>query len=125
MIDELRSLSTTQFVMLVFEFSDPEDINKTQIEERIKCPLVELFDKQRNADRAKRALKSDFDKAVSLYFNSYQTSTGFAFDKLDEKLDEHGPIFIRHLGKDLVRYLRLLISIARLTKEKPKGLLVA
>jgi hypothetical protein len=123
MSDQLRSLNTTAFTMLVFEFADLEGVNKAELEEKMRCPVVELFDKQKNADRAKRLLKSDFDKAVAIYFNNYQTSTGFAFDRLAKKLDECNKIFVRHLGKDKVSYLRLLINIAKLIQEKPKGLL--
>lgn len=123
MIDKIRSLNTTAFTMLVFEFADLDGVNKASIEEKIRCPLVELFDKQKNADRAKKILKADFEKAVALYFNNYQTSTGFNFERLSRKLDESEKVFLRHLGKDKVSYLRLLISIAKLIQEKPRGLL--
>lgn len=123
MTDQLRSLNTTAFTMLVFDFADLEGVNKTKLEEQIKHPLVELFDKQKNADRARKVLKADFQKLVALYFNTYQTPQGFAFDRLSKKLDASGPVFERHLGKDKVKYLRLLISTARIIQEKPKGLL--
>ncbi len=125
MIDQIRSNVTTAFTMLVFDFADLDGVNKAELQTKIKCPIAELFDKQKNADRAKRALKADFDTLLALYFNAYQTSQGFAHERLAQKLDEAESVFMRHLGKDKVRYLRLLISIAKLINEKPKGLLGA
>lgn len=124
MIDALRSLATTEFTMLIFDHADLEGVNKREILEKIKCPLVELFDRQKNADRAKKVLKAEFSKAVALFLHGYLTSTGFDFSGLSKKIEEHHGIFERHLGKDQVRYLRLLINVARLSEEKPKrGLL--
>lgn len=124
MIEQIRTINTTTYTMLVFDFADLEGVNKAKLESQIKHPLVELFDKQKNADRAKKILKADFEKLVALYLNDYQTSQGFAFERLSKKLDENEKVFLRHIGKDKVKLLRLLISIARLTQEKPtRGLL--
>lgn len=123
MTDELRSLNTTAFITFVFGFADLEGVNRVRLEEKLKIPLAELFDKQKHADKAKRSLKGEFDTAVALYFHDYLTTTGFAADRLSLKLDASGPVFERHLGKDQVRYLRHLISTAKIIQEKPKGLL--
>lgn len=124
MTDELRSLNTTAYISLVFSYADLEGVNRVKLEERLKFPIAELFDRQKNADRAKRSLKSDFDKVVALFFHDFLTKTGFAADDLGRKLDASGPVFERHLGKDQVRYLRHLISAAKIIQEKrPKGLL--
>jgi hypothetical protein len=112
--------------MLVFDFADPDGLNKTEIEECARCPIVELFDKQRSADRAKKWLKQDFEKALAVYFCQFQTHSGFDFKKLKAKLDSSEKVFLRHLGKDKVLYLRLLISFAEALAEpapKPRGLL--
>lgn len=125
MIDQIRSHVTTAYTMLIFDFADLEGVNKAKILETIRCPLVELFDKQKNADRAKRLLKADFNKAVALFFHDYQSSTGFDYDRLAKKLDQNQKVFERHLGKPNIRYLRLLITFAGLAQEKKqRGLLV-
>lgn len=124
MIDEIRANISTSYTLLIFDFADLEGVNKVKLEAQLKHPLVELFDKQKNADRAKKNLKADFRKLVALYFNEYQNATGFDFSRLQKKLDENESVFIRHLGKDKVRYVRLLISQAKIIQEKqPRGLL--
>lgn len=124
MIDQLRAHLSTSYTLLIFDFADLEGVNKTELEGQIKHPLVELFDKQKNADRAKKNLKDDFRKLVALYFNEYQNATGFNFSGLQKKLEENESVFVRHLGKDKVRLIRLLISLAKLVQEKqPRGLL--
>jgi hypothetical protein len=123
--DLIRKDLNDKFTELVFDFADLEGINPKAIEEQIKCPLVELFDKQKNADKAKKALKADFNKAVALYLAAYQTSSRIDFSALSKKLDECEKIFMRHLGKDTLRYLRLLTDFSKYIKEKPKGLLGA
>jgi hypothetical protein len=124
-IEKLRSLTSTQFTMFVFNLADLEGANKAEIERKIQVSLESVFDRQKPADRAKRVLKTDFQKLLALYFHQYQTQTGFAHERLAKKLDECEKVFLRHLGKDKVQYLRLLIAIAKLIQEKPKGLLVA
>lgn len=130
MTDQINSHITTAYTMLVFDFADPEGANKTQIEEHARCPIVELFDKQKSADRAKRFMKDDFKTALAVYFGQFQTTTGFDHKALKAKLDAHERVFLRHLGKERVQYIRLLISVAELLAEnaqprilKPRGLL--
>ena len=124
--EKLNSFVTTSYSMLVYGFHDPDGLNKNDIEERARCPIVELFDKQRSADRAKKWLKEDFEKALAVYFCQFQTHSGFDFKGLKSKLDASEKVFLRHLGKDKVLYLRLLISFAEALSEpapKPRGLL--
>ena len=123
MIDQLRALNNTAYITLVFGFADLEGVNRLKIETQLKLPLSELFDRQKNADRAKRTLKGDFNKAVALYFHDFLSPTGFSAERLSQKLDASGPVFERHLGQDKVKYLRHLISTQRIIQEKPKGLL--
>lgn len=121
--DKIRTQVTTAYTMLIFDFADPQGLNKSEIEQHGRCPLVELFDKQKSADRVKKHMKADFSKALSLYFNQFQTTSGFDCLKLKEKLDGSEKVFLRHLGKDKVLYIRLLIFIAEALQEKPRGLL--
>ena len=121
--ERIRSQITTAYTMLVFDFADPEGINKAEIESYARCPLLELFDKQKSADRVKKHMKADFPKALSVYFNQFQSRSGFDCEKLKLKLDGSEKVFLRHLGKDKVLYLKLLIFIAEALAEKPKGLL--
>lgn len=126
MIEEVRTITTTGFTMFVFDFADLEGVNRDKLETRIKCKVEDVFDQQRNADRAKRVLKEDFRKLLALYFHAYQTSDGFDHGRLGLKLDEKYKVFERHLGKDKLRFVRLLIQLAQATKGKPRrGLLGA
>jgi hypothetical protein len=123
--DSIRKELGDAYSALIFDYSDLEGLNPKALEEQMKCPLVELFDKQKNADKAKKVLKADFNKAVALYLATYQASSRIDFARLREKLDECEKVFLRHLGKDTLRYLRLLTDFSRHIKEKPKGLLGA
>jgi hypothetical protein len=124
-IDKLRSLLSTQYTIFIFTLADLEGANKAEIERKIQIAISDVFDRQKPADRAKRVLKADFQKLLALYFNQYQTSSGFAHERLAKKLDECEKVFLRHLGKDKLNYLRFLISVARIIHDKPKGLLAA
>ncbi len=122
MSDKIKSNITTSYMLFVFDFADPSSVDKSNIEQEIKCPVAEVFSSQKKTDHAKKALgKVGFDKMLSVYFAHFQTQDGFNHQKLDEELRKNKKVFLRHLGKDKVNYLTLLIST--MSALPKKGLL--
>lgn len=122
-MDRVRSKTVNAYTMLVFDYADPEGINKAEIESRIQCPICDLFDKQKSVDRAKKVLKGDFNKCLALYFNQFQNSNGFDGPALKTKLEKFDKNFIRHLGKDRFNFLSFLCQLMIELEVKPRGLL--
>lgn len=124
MIDKIKSNLTNSYMMFVFEFADPSTIDKSEIQAFIKCPLVDAFSSQRTADSAKKNLgKLGFSKLLSVYFGEFQTSDGIDFRRLGLELTKNKKVLLRHLGKDKVNFLNLLVSIAKSLESERKGLL--
>lgn len=124
MNDKAKSTLTTAYLMFTFEFADPSTVNVEALKDKVG-PL-DVFQSQRSADKAKQVLgKKDFAKLLSLYFAKFQTSDGFDYTRLEQELMTHKQIFERHLGRDRMRFLNLLISTMKsLESDKPKrGLL--
>ena len=87
---------------------------------QIKCPLLELLDKQVNIDKARKALfKPEMGQLLKLYLK------GLEFDELVDKLEKHEKNFIRAFGPDKFNHLRLLVKLKTIINQsKPKkGLL--
>lgn len=123
MIDKIKSNLTTSYMLFVFDFGDPSTADKTRIECDIKCPLVELFHSQRTVDKAKKQLgREGFNNLLAAYFSQFQSADGFQFKTLDEELNKNKKVFIRHLGRDKMNYLNLIISTRKAIEIK-KGLL--
>lgn len=113
-------------MMFIFDFHDPLDANHKSLEEKMLCKIAEMFSSQKNSDRAKRKLADDFPKALSLYFKQYQTIDGVNVIALNEAMDVNNRTMQRHLGKDKMVHLRLIVNLMRALDEKPrlkKGLL--
>lgn len=109
--------------MFIFDFGDPGEVDKSKIEEQIKCPLTEIFNSQKTIDRAKKMLgKQGFNELLAVYFSQFQSQDGFKFKILGEELDKNKKVFLRHLGKDKMNYLSLIISTRKAIETK-KGLL--
>jgi hypothetical protein len=110
--------------MFIFDFGDLSSANKEKISEAMGCPICDVFKTQRQADKAKKILgKSGFGKMLTLYFNQFQGKDGVDFKKLDAEISKNKKVFLRHLGKDKVNYLSLMISIAQSIESKKRGLL--
>lgn len=122
MSDKIKSKITTSYMLFVFEFGDPSSVDKINIEKQIEFPVMELFSSQKKTDSAKKLLGRDgFNKMLSVYFSDFQTQEGFDYSRLEDELKKNRKVFLRHLGKDKLNYLVLLISVmAALPK---KGLL--
>lgn len=126
MNDKIKSQLTTAYMMFIFDFHNPLDVNQSALEERMPCKINEVFSSQRNSDRSKRKLQDDFPKALSLYFKQYQTIDGVNVIALNEAMDVNNRTMQRHLGKDKMVHLRLIVNLIRALDEKPrlkKGLL--
>ncbi len=124
MNDKIKSNITTSYMLFVFDFSDPSNVEKSNIEKEIKFPVAEVFDSQKKADSARERLgKEGFNKMLSLYFAGFTTSDGFDYDRLGSQVLKHKKVFLRFLGKDKLNYLTLLINTMTTLKEPKKGLL--
>ncbi len=126
MIDELKTKLTTAYMMFVFDFSDLEQISKKAIDDKLPCPLKDLFSNQKVSDKARKILKDDFRKALAIYFSKFQTSDGFDYSSLSKLIEAKEPILIRHVGKDRTAYLKLMVSLMKSLDSRPrKGLLAS
>ncbi len=126
MSDKIKSKITTSYMLFVFDFADPSSVNKAEIEKSIECPILEVFSSQKKVDHAKKLLgKEGFNKMLSLYFSSFQTQEGFDFAGLESELKKNKKVFLRHLGKDKIQFLTLLIGVMSALLEPKKGLLAS
>ncbi len=119
----IKSTLTNAYMMFVMDLADPSTGDRAKIEKEIKCPLLEVFDCQRNCDRAKRTLsKEQFAKMLSLYFNAFNGAEGLDFVRLDHEIKKNRKQILRHLGVDKLKYLTLITSLLAKV-DKKKGLL--
>lgn len=125
MTEQIKANIITEFIVFIHDFADPEGLNKTVIEEKMRCKIEDMFKRQRLADIAKKRLGEDFKKALCLYFHRFQTKDGFNHKALSNDLDENERTIALHLKKDAVRYLRLLAKIMSYVDKTPKGLLAS
>lgn len=124
MIDKIKSNLTNSYLMFVFDFSDPQDIKKDALTEAIGFPIAEVFKTQRQEDKAKKILgKTGFGKMLFVYFNQFQSQDGIDFKALEKEIVQNKKVLLRHLGKDKVNYLNLMISVSRSLEPKKRGLL--
>lgn len=100
----------------------PED---KALVEKLKIDLKELFDSQKNADRARRDIGKDFNKIMSSYFSQFKTKSGFDYASLYNKVLDKEKVFLRHLGTDKLQYLKLILSLRADLEFKKRGLLLA
>lgn len=126
MIDKIKSSLNTSYMLFCFEMGDSSSIDKETLVKSIGCPLDEIFDSQKQCDLAKSKLgKSEFQKILSLYFASFQTGDGLDVSGLDAELKANKAVMLRHLGKDKMAYLQLIIATFKSANEieRRKGLL--
>jgi hypothetical protein len=117
--DKIKSILSNSYVMFIMDFADP-----TQIKLEYQYPIEELFNSQKTADRAKKQLGKDgFNKAVALYFSKLQNSAGVDSAALEENLRRSKKVFVRHLGKDKVQLLELIVMLSKSLEERGRGLL--
>lgn len=126
MIDKIKSNLTNSYLMFIFDFADPSSVSSQELCEFLECPIIEIFKSQRAADKSKKKLgKAGFSKALVCYFNQFQTLDGVDFKSLEGELTQNRKVFLRHLGKDKVNYLNLLIKISESIEPQKRGLLSA
>ncbi len=121
MSDKIKSNVTTAYMLFIFEFADP-----SQVRVDIKIPIESLFDSQKSADKMKSSLGRDgFNNALALYFNQFQTQTGVDCYGLETAIAKNKKVLIRHLGKDKVAYLSLIVNILKSLETPRRGLLAS
>lgn len=126
MIDQIKSNLTNCYLMFVFDFADPSSVNSKELCDFMGCPVMEIFKSQRQADKSKKLLgKAGFGKALVCYFNEFQSHDGVNFKALERELNANRKVFLRHLGKDKVNFLNLLIKINEAIEPQKRGLLSA
>jgi hypothetical protein len=87
---------------------------------QLKFPLMELFEKQCNIDRAWKALfKPERGQVLKLYLSSID------LDQLSDKMNTHRTLFVKGFGQDRFNHLKLLVRLKIINEEKKpkKGLL--
>lgn len=119
MSDKIRSNVTTAYMLFIFDFADP---SQAKIDPGLK--VAEVFDSQKKADRVKRDLgKEGFNKMLSVYFSQFNTRSGVDYSSLDQALMKNKKVLVRHLGKDKVAYLTLIVTILKSLEPQRRGLL--
>lgn len=88
---------------------------------QLKCPLLELLDKQSNIDQAKKILfKPELGQVLKLYLSRLE------IPELSDKMRTHDKIFKRAFGVDKYNHLRLLVRLKMIDEaKKPKRGLLA
>lgn len=87
---------------------------------QIKCPLLDLFEKQVNIDKARKVLfKKEMNQLLKLYLGRID------LNDLSDKIKTQQKNFVRGFGQDKFNHLRLLVRLKIINQErKPqKGLL--
>lgn len=125
MIEKIKSSITSSFLNFLFDYADPSLVNKDAISKALGFPIEELFSTQKRADQAKTLGRETFNKSVSAYFSRFQNSDGVDHKKLGQEIVKNKKILIRHLGKDKLIYLQLIVSVlgAEPEMQKKRGLL--
>lgn len=124
MTDKIKSNLTNSYLMFVFDFGDPAHCDKAALAQAIGCPIIEVFKSQRTADKAKKVLgKRGFGEMLVCYFSAFQSQDGVKFKELERELITNRKVFLRHLGKDKVNYLNLMISVSGSIEPAKRGLL--
>lgn len=90
---------------------------------KYKGPILDIFITQRATDKAKAQLGKDFSKAMRMYFDSFLVDGDFASKRLKTSMQPYEKNFLRHLGKDRLAFIKLLIEVADNCEEKRRGLL--
>lgn len=119
MNDKIKTHLTTAYMMFVFDFADPSQVSS-------QADVKDLFESQKSADKAKRTHGRDgFRKLLSLHFNQFQTKGALDHDSLKSALIRNKKVYLRHLGKDKVTFLLLIVTLLKdLDYHPPKrGLL--
>lgn len=125
MLDDLKADLVSQYRDFVLEFSDLKGVDRSKIEEKIKCKIADVFAGQKTSDFAKRVLKKDMRIVLALYLDRFQTRDGFNAQSLLSSLERDRLWLPRHLKKDAVRYVRLLAQTMSKIDARPKGLLAS
>ncbi len=87
---------------------------------QVKCPLLELMDKQVNIDKARKILfKPEFGQLLKLYLGRMD------LHELSDKMTNHEKNFVRAFGIDKYNHLKLLVKLKMIIEEQrpKKGLL--
>ncbi len=93
--------------------------------ESVAVHLTDLFASQRVLDKAKKELgKEGFNSLLHSYFSQYIKNDKLETKALSAKVAASEPIFHRHLGKDKLFCLKLIIKLSE-PKLPRQGLLVA
>lgn len=126
MNERIKSNLTNAYLMFILDFADPSSLDKAKMEEEIKCKIEDVFKAQKTADRAKRILKARFASLLALYFSQFSGKSGLDYVRLDEEILKNKKHLLRHLGKDKVAYIQLVVGLMKsLDQGQPKkGLLM-
>lgn len=95
--------------------------NDESVLAQVKCPLLELLDKQSNVDQAKKNMfKPEIGQLLKLYLSAVSLL------ELSDKIESHEKIFKRAFGVDKFNHLKLLVRLKMMLEEKkPKRGLLA
>lgn len=118
MNDKIKTHLTTAYMMFVFDFADPSQLDQAKILNSLTVPLNELFHTQKASDKAKKLWGRDgFRKVLCLYFNRFQTPQGLNIEALEQSLVDNKKVLLRHLGKDKVTFLGLIVTLMKASEQ--------
>jgi hypothetical protein len=128
MTDKAQSILTAGMAMLPYKFFDLEDAlrTKSELESRFEIEVPALFHSQRKLDKIKNSGRRNFHALCALYFSSFNGPRGFDLSRLENDLLKHKSVMERHLGKEFLFTLDLLVKVQKEIEPKqaaPRGLL--
>ncbi len=113
MSQKIKDGLTTSYMLFVFDFGDPAAVDREAVEKQIGISLGHIFDTRPGCHRAVQRLgKAKFKKVMALYFMDFKKKDNVDGEKLAVKIERGREMMKRHLGKDVLLYLDLLIKMA-------------
>lgn len=128
MTDKALSVLNAGLAMLPYKFFDLEDAmrTKSELESRFDIQVPALFHSQRKLDKIKSSGRRHFNALLALYFSHFNGPRGFDCAALERDVLKHKAVMERHLSKETLFLLELLIKTQKEIAPKkpaPQGLL--
>lgn len=124
-MQKIKTDLTQAFYSFMMDYASPASIAKNVVEDKIECPIIECFDTQKRADHAKQVYgKKGMSLVIALYLNQYRNDKGgIESERLANDLTRNHKTLVRHLGKDRLEHLSLIVNLLKTFEEPKKGLL--
>lgn len=111
----LKDILSSHFDIFIADFADPATV---QVEVK---GLSSILDTQKKADQAKKEFdKNGFKQILALYFDNFKADNSVDYIKLEKCITSNEKVLLRHLSKDKVMYIRLIVDLHKALEAKPR-----